>query len=268
MFRTARNKGRVLRDGALSFARTRAPLARWPAALLPPFSMKYRFFLLLLPLLALAACDSNDEPDAEIVTEDLVVGVGPEAAEGYFVQFRYAGKLENGTDIGTDSLEVALGDGSLIEGLDRGLRGMREGGRRRITVPPSLAFGRRGTEDIPPNSTLVFDVTMKRVGASNGIYIQELQAGTGDEAARSNLATVAYVGSLMDGTVFDQGSFSFTIDGGGVIEGFNRGVKGMKTGGKRLIIIPPSLGYGSRQTGSIPPFSTLVFEVTLTRVAK
>ena len=230
--------------------------------------MQYRLLLFLLPLLTLVACDSNNEPEGEIVTEDLVVGTGTEAAEGYFVQFRYAGKLQDGTDIGTDSLEVALGDGSLIEGLERGLLGMQEGGLRRITVPPGLAFGRRGTAEIPPHSTLVFDVTMKRVGGSNGLYIQEVQAGTGDEAARGNLATVAYVGSLMDGTVFDQGSFSFTIDGGGVIEGFNRGVKGMKMGGKRLVIIPPSLGYGSRSTGSIPPFSTLVFEITLTRVVK
>lgn len=237
--------------------------------------MKFFSLLLLLPLLALTACDANeDEPVGEVTIVDLVVGTGPEAVEGSFVSFKYAGFLTDSTSLGVDSLEIAIGDGSVIEGLDRGLRGMREGGKRRLTVPPGLAFGRRGNSTIPPNSTIIFEIEMKRVGGSNGILIEEITVGTGEEATSGDAVEVTYAGTLVNGTVFDQGTFPFEIDSRGAIEGFNRGVKGMKVGGTRRVTIPPSLGYGAQPVEDaqgnilIPPFSTLIFDVTLLSVQK
>ena len=84
--------------------------------------------------------------------------------------------------------------------------------------------------------------------------------------------TVNYTGWLTDGTKFDssldQGKpFTFSLGGGNVIRGWDEGVKGMRVGGKRKLTIPPDLGYGAAGAGStIPPNSTLVFEVELLKV--
>jgi FKBP-type peptidyl-prolyl cis-trans isomerase FkpA len=100
---------------------------------------------------------------------------------------------------------------------------------------------------------------------SSGLYWQDLVIGGGDEATSGAYVTVHYTGWLTDGTVFDSSvggnpaSFSLTQ----VIPGWQEGVPGMKVGGKRKLVIPPSLGYGSTRSGSIPGNSTLVFDIEL-----
>lgn len=100
---------------------------------------------------------------------------------------------------------------------------------------------------------------------------QEVKIGTGDEAKPGLVVTVDYVGKLTDGTVFDSSvarkqPLVFTLGAQGIIPGFQVGVNGMKVGGERLLAIPPSLGYGAQQIGSIPPNSTLIFDVKLLKV--
>jgi len=81
---------------------------------------------------------------------------------------------------------------------------------------------------------------------------------------------VHYTGTLMDGTKFDsskdRGQPFTTRIPGQVIQGWNRGIPGMKVGGKRKLTIPPSLGYGPAPQGKIPPNSTLVFEIELLEI--
>lgn len=100
---------------------------------------------------------------------------------------------------------------------------------------------------------------------------QEVTIGTGAEAKPGTTVTVDYVGKLTDGTVFDSSierkqSLVFTLGAPGIIPGFQVGVNGMKVGGERLLSIPPSLGYGDKQAGAIPPNSTLIFDVKLLKV--
>jgi FKBP-type peptidyl-prolyl cis-trans isomerase len=96
--------------------------------------------------------------------------------------------------------------------------------------------------------------------------------GTGAEAAVGSTITVKYTGTLTDGTVFDstekQGGTpaTFTLAKGQLIDGWVQGIPGMKVGGKRKLVIPPSLGYGAQSVGSIPPNSTLIFEIELVAV--
>jgi peptidylprolyl isomerase len=111
------------------------------------------------------------------------------------------------------------------------------------------------------------------IGALNDLYVQDLVAGSGDEAVAGASITVNYTGYLPNGTVFDSSiprgtPFTFTLGSGQVIQGWERGFAGMKEGGKRVLVIPPSLGYGENQVGPIPPNATLIFEVELLEVAK
>jgi FKBP-type peptidyl-prolyl cis-trans isomerase FkpA len=102
---------------------------------------------------------------------------------------------------------------------------------------------------------------------STGLYIQDLKEGEGFAARRESLVTLRYVGYLPDGKVFDTTGdgepFQFRLGGNEVIKGWNQGIPGMKRGGIRRLVVRPSLAYGSRGTGAIPPNSTLVFDVQL-----
>jgi FKBP-type peptidyl-prolyl cis-trans isomerase FkpA len=106
----------------------------------------------------------------------------------------------------------------------------------------------------------------------SGLYIQDLQAGSGSEATAGREVVVHYTGWLPDGQKFDSSvdraePFSFVLGGGNVIAGWDEGVAGMKVGGRRRLVIPPDLGYGaSGAGGTIPPNATLVFDVELLEV--
>lgn len=95
--------------------------------------------------------------------------------------------------------------------------------------------------------------------------------GTGDEAITGSTVTVNYIGHFVDGKVFDSSlarnePFQFVLGSGQVIPGWDQGIVGMRVGGKRILTIPPELGYGPNDYGPIPGNSTLIFEVELLKV--
>lgn len=103
----------------------------------------------------------------------------------------------------------------------------------------------------------------------SGLQWRDDQVGTGAEAALGRTVSVHYTGRLTDGTQFDSSRdrgkpFEFPLGAGSVIRGWDEGVQGMKVGGRRTLVIPPELGYGTRGAGRvIPPNATLVFDVEL-----
>ena len=109
---------------------------------------------------------------------------------------------------------------------------------------------------------------------SSGLTITDLTLGEGAEAAAGQTVVVHYRGTLENGKQFDASydrvtPFSFPLGAGRVIKGWDEGVQGMKVGGKRKLVIPPDLAYGSRGAGGvIPPDATLIFEVELLDVKK
>ncbi len=107
------------------------------------------------------------------------------------------------------------------------------------------------------------------------LLIEDIQIGDGIEvASRGQFITVHYIGTLEDGTEFDASytrnePFSFPVGVGYVIPGWDQGVVGMKVGGKRRLIVPAQLGYGSQGAGDvIPPDATLIFEIELLNVSE
>lgn len=97
----------------------------------------------------------------------------------------------------------------------------------------------------------------------SGVYIQEIELGTGAEAMAGDNVNVNYQGWLADGTLFnDFDDVDFSLNG--VIPGFRDGIIGMLEGGTRLMVVPPEQAYGSQGSGSIiPPGAILVFRVEL-----
>jgi FKBP-type peptidyl-prolyl cis-trans isomerase FkpA len=102
----------------------------------------------------------------------------------------------------------------------------------------------------------------------------DLTVGSGATAAAGNVLTVNYTGWIYDpskvdkkGLVFDSSvgktPFTFTLGSGSVIPGWDKGLAGMKVGGVRRLVIPPSLAYGAARNNSIPPYATLLFDIEL-----
>jgi peptidylprolyl isomerase len=100
------------------------------------------------------------------------------------------------------------------------------------------------------------------------LIIDDVVIGTGAEVKDGDVVEVHYIGTLQNGQEFDNSrsrgeTFSFKVGSGDVILGWDEGIKGMKVGGQRILVIPSELGYGSRGFGPIPGGATLVFAIEL-----
>ena len=115
---------------------------------------------------------------------------------------------------------------------------------------------------------------MSQITNASGLAYEELRVGEGETAAAGDFVSVHYTGWLQnpdgsEGEKFDSSvdrnePFEFPLGAGHVIRGWDEGVQGMKVGGKRRLVIPSDLGYGSRGAGGvIPPNATLIFDVEL-----
>ena len=106
-----------------------------------------------------------------------------------------------------------------------------------------------------------------------GLVTEEIVVGEGPLAETGDILTVHYVGTLSDGQVFDSSldrnlPFSFTLGAGQVIRGWDEGFSGMRVGGSRRLIMSPDYGYGESGMGTVPPNSTLIFEIELLNAEK
>ena len=143
---------------------------------------------------------------------------------------------------------------------------------QQATPTPGAATPTSGTQSAAPAAAagVVPTPGPNATVTPDGLQIYIQQEGTGTAAKTGDTVTVNYTGRLVNGTVFDSSEgkppFSFTLGVGQVIPGWDEGLQGMKVGGKRQLVIPPDLAYGSSSVGSIPANSTLIFDVELVDV--
>jgi peptidylprolyl isomerase len=250
-----------------------------------------RLSLILIAALGLVACGSGgaaptpttiaNEGGNLITTssglqyEDLVVGTGASPAPTDIVTVHYTGTLQDGTVFDasrTHGGPVSFPLNQVIKGWTEGVGSMKVGGTRKLVIPPQLGYGSRAQGPIPANSTLTFVVELLEIpNETPQVKIEDTQVGTGAEAVPGKTLSVHYTGKLENGQIFDssvgKAPLSFVLGDGQLIPGFEQGVTGMKVGGKRVITIPPSLGYGEQGVGeAIPPNSTILFELELVDV--
>jgi len=241
--------------------------------------------------------DDYKTTESGLKYHDFITGNGPSPKSGDFVVMHSAIWMLDGTPLGNtyDTGQPQLlpaSSGNLIPGLEEGLAIMHMGGKQQMVIPPELGYGeegiknQNGTELIPPNTTLIVEVDLLGVipvpeptertevneedytTTSSGLKYYDLETGDGPSPEIGQQVVVHYTGWLTDGTKFDTSidrgqPLTFALGMGQMIPGFDEGVATMKVGGKRQLVIPPELGYGSAERGSIPANSILVFEVEL-----
>jgi len=137
--------------------------------------MKISHIIILSTVLFLGmGCNEGNTEEMEngLIIEDLVVGDGAEAQDYNKVVVNYTGSLEDGSifdsslNSGREPFTFTLGVGSVIKGWDLGVKGMKVGGKRKLTIPPELGYGDQGAGDvIPPGATLIFEVDLLEVEA-------------------------------------------------------------------------------------------------------
>ncbi|CAJ1084062.1 peptidyl-prolyl cis-trans isomerase FKBP9-like [Xyrichtys novacula] len=236
--------------------------------------------LFLSVLVAFAACNAPPVPLDDIFIEKTFV---PEQCVravkvGDYVRYHYNGmfpdgkKFDSSYDRGS-SYNVFVGKKQLIEGMDKALVGMCVNERRLVKIPPHLAYGKRGYGDIiPPDSILHFDVLLLDVwNPEDGVQINTYHTPTicARKVEVSDFIRYHYNGTLLDGTLFDSShtrmrTYDTYVGIGWLIAGMDQGLLGMCVGERRIITMPPSLGYGENGDGSdIPGQASLVFDVVL-----
>lgn len=142
------------------------------------------------------------------------------------------------------------------------------------SAPIDTSSATSETSEVPgnnQNAQVLTQEIMDQLESQGAVAASDIVVGTGAEAVAGKTVSVHYTGVLSDGTKFDSSldrgaPFEFSLGAGQVIRGWDIGVAGMKVGGKRQLVIPPSLGYGDRAIGAIPPNSTLIFDVELLNV--
>jgi FKBP-type peptidyl-prolyl cis-trans isomerase len=218
-------------------------------------------------------------PPKKLLVEDSEVGSGPTAKAGDEVTVHYVGvEYKNGKQIDAswdrgEPFSFQLGGGTVIKGWEQGVPGMKVGGRRQLIIPSNLAYG---------SGALIFVIDLVAIGPQettrakeepeirvpNGppptkVVINELREGSGEEVKAGDEILVDYVGvnyrtgEKFESTWAGNDPSSFTLGTGEVIKGWDVGLKGMKVGGRRELIIPSSLAY---KTG------TLIYVIDLVEI--
>ncbi|XP_069763236.1 peptidyl-prolyl cis-trans isomerase FKBP10-like [Narcine bancroftii] len=196
---------------------------------------------------------------------------------GDFIRYHYNGSLLDGTLFDSSysrnkTYDTYIGMGYVIDGIDQGLLGACMGERRRVVIPPHLAYGESGVGDkIPGSAVLVFDVLIvdfhnpKDMVAVRSYYKPE---DCNKTSQLTDFVKYHYNASLVDGTqLYTSRDYdapqSLTLGSSKMITGLSQGMLEMCIGERRILTIPPHLGHGENGAGNVPGSAVLVFDIEL-----
>jgi peptidylprolyl isomerase len=252
--------------------------------------------------------DEAPEIDAEFTTlasglqiATITDGQGSQPLAGDLVTVNYSGWLLDGPLFDSSlrsgqPFSFVLGQGRVIQGWDQGVPLMEVGGVYRLIIPPELGYGSAGSgASIPPDSTLVFDISVvstqkvqitpaptaqptinstpppitgEPITTASGLQFFTISEGLGELPAPGSTVTLDYTGWVEGGGEFDSGTgFAFPVGQGNVIPGFDEGVAMTRVNGTYRLVIPPDIGYGEQgRPPYIGPNATLIFDITVTSI--
>jgi FKBP-type peptidyl-prolyl cis-trans isomerase len=198
-----------------------------------------------------------------LVEQELVVGAGDEARDGRYVALHYDAWLAAAAgaprgDAPFDSTRqgapwvVALGKTPLLAGFAEGVRGMKRGGRRRLTIPPALAYGPLGKGLVPPDATLEYEVELVDVFTAlpSGLQYRVVEPGDGTPPTDGQRVVVELRGWLVEtgrelfSTYATKQPLEFELGKTPLLAGLVEALRLMKPRAKWTVAIPPALAYG------------------------
>ncbi len=265
-----------------------------------------KYFISLMLLVTFFSCNKDDSTNSLNQTEADIIqyvennnlnaqntnsgvhyiieeqGTGKKATRDGYVTLTYKGYLLDGTVFDLSKEEgVTLDLLAVIPGFAEGITYFNEGGKGKILIPPSLAYGNSGASNIiPGGAVVIFDIEVKSVfnaqteddileyllnnnlqaeRTDTGVYYIVETLGEGDEITENSSVTVKYTATLTTGIEFDKSSdtgSNFNLQN--VIPGFAEGISLFKKGGKGKLIIPPNLAYGSNGVVNVVPRNAIV----------
>ncbi len=227
----------------------------------------------------------------------LEAGDGPRLEEDMLVSVNYTGYLDDAGQTVFDSsyerdeaLTFVLGHRMVIPAWEEALPLLRVGDKVRLWVPNELAYGAKGREPIPPNTDLVFDISIldaeipdtpvpfhtegkDTLETDSGLRYIIVGEGEGPPPLIGNVLHVHYSGYLSDGTLFDSSvqrgePVRFVLGTGQVLRGWDEAFTLFPKGTRARLILSPRLAYGDRAIGPIPPGETLIFDVVLIDIGR
>jgi len=214
------------------------------------------------------------------------------ADESTWMKYHVIAWLNDGTLV-ADSRDASapnISSGArTLPGIAEALSTMREGGVRKCLVPPELMHGDEGTPTVPPKALMVLEIELLEIpdfaaipadeslpGADvtgepeilpGGLMVYELDEGDGPLLQGHETFRAKYTGWLNDGTLLDtsdrkdEGVAMFSLQPGRVLEGWRLGLRGIRVGGKRKLVIPSQYAYGERGLSFVPADATVVFDI-------
>lgn len=218
-----------------------------------------------------------------LVLQEIAIGSGETAAEGCYVALHYDARISavgglarndpvyDSTRAG-DPFLARLGRTPLLPGFAEGVLGMKEGGRRRLTIPPGLAYAGLGKGRVPPDATLEYDVELVDVFTRNasGLQYRVVAAGVGappvagDRVVVRHRAWLLETGRELTSSRMLGRDLEFELGRGTAIPGLEEALLAMRRGARWILALPPELGYGP--AGRFPvllPGHEIVMDVEL-----
>ncbi|KAK7940112.1 hypothetical protein WMY93_003438 [Mugilogobius chulae] len=224
----------------------------------------------------------NSKDNLTITVKEVPESCSRRSKTGDFIRYHYNGTFQDGTLFDSSykrnsTYNTYIGKGYVIQGMDQALQGVCIGEKRRVIIPPHLAYGESGVENLIPSwSVLVFDIhVIDFHNPKDPVEIRSVlkPPDCGQTSEANDWLQYRYNCSLLDGTLlyssdqYDSPSVT-TLGVNAVISGLEKGLSGMCVGERREVVIPPHWAHGEDGAAGVPGSAVLLFELELVDLQK